>query len=111
MCTGYVGADLAAVCREAVLRALRRATHSYAPQFFTYFFIFFSFYYFLFYIVLIFYYFRVADQYVMQQDFVDAIKVLPPSTLKGSLVDDIPKTTWQDIGGLEEVKQVLKNFN
>jgi hypothetical protein len=43
----------------------------------------------------------------MQQDFIDALKILPPSTLKGSIVDDIPKTTWQDIGGLEAVKQVI----
>eukprot|EP00026_Physarum_polycephalum_P003560 Phypoly_transcript_03573.p1 GENE.Phypoly_transcript_03573~~Phypoly_transcript_03573.p1 ORF type:complete len:698 (+),score=80.79 Phypoly_transcript_03573:268-2361(+) len=74
---GYVGADLAAVSREAAMCALRRATSGQ------------------------------SNSRVMQQDFLDALKILPPSTLKGSIVDDIPKTTWQDIGGLEGVKQQL----
>jgi len=44
---------------------------------------------------------------VTREDFEFAIKSLPPSIMRGSLVDEIPQVTWDDIGGLETVKQQL----
>ncbi len=44
---------------------------------------------------------------VDQKDFIDALKVVRPSAMREVLVE-IPDVTWDDIGGLEEVKEKLK---
>lgn len=41
--------------------------------------------------------------------FREAIKIVNPSTLRDTFVE-IPTTTWNDIGGLEEVKRTLKEL-
>ena len=85
---GFVGADLAALAREAAMNALRR----YLPE---------------------------IDldkpiptevlrkMEVKMKDFKEALKSIEPSALREVLVE-IPKVRWDDIGGLHEVKQRLR---
>ncbi|HEC88161.1 MAG TPA: AAA family ATPase [Thermoplasmata archaeon] len=85
---GFVGADLAALAREAAMSALRR----YLPE---------------------------IDldkpiptdvlrkMVVKMNDFKEALKSIEPSALREVLVE-IPKVKWDDIGGLHEVKQRLR---
>ncbi|OYT61282.1 ATPase [Thermoplasmatales archaeon ex4484_30] len=85
---GFVGADLAALAREAAMNALRR----YLPE-----------------IDLD----KPIPTEILQKmevkmnDFRDAHKAIEPSALREVLIE-IPKVKWEDIGGLEEVKQRLK---
>jgi len=84
---GFVGADLAALAREAAMRALRR----YLPD---------------------------IDlgkpipaellekMKVTSADFSDALKEIEPSAMREVLVE-ITKTTWDDVGGLDNVKKEL----
>jgi len=44
---------------------------------------------------------------VDQKDFIDALKVVRPSAMREVLVET-PDVSWEDIGGLEEVKDRLK---
>ncbi|XP_022615588.1 spermatogenesis-associated protein 5 [Seriola dumerili] len=83
---GYVGADLAAVCKEAGLHALRRALGgSHQP----------------------------SDQQLMGtvtvtlQDLQWATSVVKPSAMREVAID-VPKVRWSDVGGMEEVKLKLK---
>ncbi|XP_035525477.1 ATPase family protein 2 homolog [Morone saxatilis] len=83
---GYVGADLAAVCKEAGLHALRRALGgSHKP----------------------------SDQQLMGtvtvtlQDLQWAMSVVKPSAMREVAID-VPKVRWSDVGGMEEVKLKLK---
>jgi transitional endoplasmic reticulum ATPase len=85
---GFVGADLAALAREAAMRALRR----YLPE---------------------------IDldrpiptdvlekMHVTMADFKEALKVIEPSALREFMVE-VPQTTWDDVGGLDDIKQMLK---
>ncbi|HHF56416.1 MAG TPA: AAA family ATPase [Thermoplasmatales archaeon] len=85
---GFVGADLAALAREAAMSALRR----YLPE---------------------------IDldkpiptevlrkMVVTMKDFKEALKNIEPSALREVMVE-IPKVRWDDIGGLHEVKQRLR---
>jgi len=85
---GFVGADLAALAREAAMNALRR----YLPE---------------------------IDldrpiptevlrkMVVTMKDFKEALKSIEPSALREVLVE-IPKVRWNDIGGLHDVKQRLR---
>ncbi|KAM6951920.1 ATPase family gene 2 protein homolog A isoform 2-T2 [Lycodopsis pacificus] len=83
---GYVGADLAAVCKEAGLHALKRALA--ASQ-------------------------RPSDQQlagtvtVTTQDLRWAMSVVKPSAMREVAID-VPKVRWSDVGGMEEVKLKLK---
>ena len=85
---GFVGADLAALAREAAMNALRR----YLPE-----------------IDLD----KPIPTEILQKmevkmnDFKDAHKAIEPSALREVLIE-IPKVKWEDIGGLEEVKERLK---
>ncbi len=86
MMVGYVGADIASVCREAAYNALRRVFPSELLQ-----------------------HDRSIDHRdlsVGQADFEKAIGNVPPSGGKEFLVE-IPPVTWDDIGGLSEIKQML----
>ncbi|XP_029297942.1 ATPase family protein 2 homolog [Cottoperca gobio] len=83
---GYVGADLAAVCKEAGLHALKRALRgSHQP----------------------------SDQQLMGtvnvtlQDLQWAMSVVKPSAMREVAID-VPKVRWSDVGGMEEVKLKLK---
>ncbi len=86
---GYTGADLAALVREAALHALRR----YLPKI------------------------NLEEEdipievlenmEVRMEDFLAAYKEIVPSGLREIYVE-IPEVSWDDIGGLEEIKQELR---
>ncbi len=84
---GFVGADLAALAREAAMKALRR----YLPD-----------------IDLD----RPIPAEVLEkmrvtpQDFREALKEVEPSALREVLVE-VPRVRWNDVGGLEEIKTQL----
>jgi len=86
---GFVGADLAALAKEAAMIVLRRILPDLKlkeieaiPK-------------------------DVLEKLqVTQKDFVDALKVVRPSALREVLVET-PNVKWTDIGGLENVKQEL----
>ncbi|MBD1851663.1 AAA family ATPase [Leptolyngbya sp. ST-U4] len=79
---GMVGADLKAICQKAAYTALRRQVPSLKaaiPETMT----------------------------VTQADFLQAIKEIKPSVLRSVEVES-PQITWDEIGGLETVKQTLQ---
>lgn len=79
---GMVGADLKALCQKAAYTALRRllpTLESPPPQ-------------------------RMS---VTQTDFLQAIKHVKPAVLR-SVEVEVPRVTWDQIGGLESVKQALQ---
>ncbi|XP_029962283.1 ATPase family protein 2 homolog [Salarias fasciatus] len=84
---GYVGADLAAVCKEAGLHALRRALaasrHEASDRQLT------------------------GTVTVTLQDLRWAMSLVKPSAMREAAVD-VPKVRWSDVGGMEEVKLKLK---
>ncbi len=88
---GFVGADLAALCKEAAMTALRR----HLPEIMLY-----------------------EDEptipldvleklYVTHQDFLIAMREVQPSALREVMID-IPNVTWEDIGGLHKAKEELR---
>ncbi|XP_033829827.1 ribosome biogenesis protein SPATA5 isoform X1 [Periophthalmus magnuspinnatus] len=83
---GYVGADLAAVCKEAGLHALRGvlggSTHLSDQQ-------------------------LKGRVTVTLQDLTWAMSVVKPSAMREVAID-VPKVRWSDIGGMEDVKLKLK---
>jgi len=87
---GYVGADVEALVKEAAMSALRRVLPALnleedakVPQ-------------------------DVLDNLrVVNLDFQNGLKNVSPSAMREVLVE-IPKVKWDDIGGLEEAKQQLK---
>jgi transitional endoplasmic reticulum ATPase len=89
MTHGFVGADLAALCREAAMNALRRylpeidiQQEKIPPE-------------------------VLEKLEVRMEDFEAAFKEITPTELREVYVE-IPTVRWDDIGGLEEVKQELK---
>ncbi|KAM6269636.1 ATPase family gene 2 protein homolog A isoform 2-T2 [Porphyrio hochstetteri] len=83
---GYVGADLAALCKEAGLYALQRALGK-RPHLLDN---------------------EVAGSVVIAfNDFLQGMNVVRPSAMREVAVD-VPKVSWSDIGGLEDVKLKLK---
>ena len=85
---GFVGADISAVCREAAMSALRR----YLPH--------------------IDLESEIIDPELLEQievtkaDFEEALKEVMPSGIREVFVE-IPNVTWDQIGGLEDLKQKL----
>jgi len=85
---GFVGADISAVCREAAMSALRR----YLPQ--------------------IDLESEIIDPELLEQievtkeDFDEAMKEVLPSGIREVFVE-IPNVSWEEIGGLEDLKQKL----
>ena len=85
---GFVGADLEALCREAAMIALRRVLpqidyeHSYIP------------------------YETLVNLNITMADFQDALREVEPSTTREVYVE-ISETSWDDVGGMEDVKEVL----
>ncbi|KAI5097660.1 spermatogenesis-associated protein 5 [Silurus meridionalis] len=83
---GYVGADLAAVCKEAGLHALRRVLSS-TPG--------------------------ISDNVLMDRvkvttsDLRLAMTQVKPSAMREVAID-VPKVCWSDVGGMEDVKLKLK---
>uniref|UniRef100_A0A8C3MG55 Vesicle-fusing ATPase n=1 Tax=Geospiza parvula TaxID=87175 RepID=A0A8C3MG55_GEOPR len=83
---GYVGADLAALCKEAGLYALRRALGKRPGLWDT----------------------AVAGSVTIAfNDFLQGMKNVRPSAMREVAID-VPKVSWSDIGGLEDVKLKLK---
>jgi len=85
---GYVGADLAALTREAAMRALRKVMPSIDLEAQT----------------------IPTDVLnslkVTMTDFMDAYREMQPSTLR-EVILETPNVKWEDVGGLEEPKQEL----
>jgi len=86
---GFVGADLAALVKEAAIRALRRVlpkidlSSSRIPA-------------------------EVLNELkVTMKDFIDALGDIQPSVMREVAVE-VPEVRWEDVGDLEEVKQELK---
>ena len=86
---GFVGADLAALCKEAAMKALRRILPKIdlekeeIPR-------------------------EILESLkVTRDDFMNALREIQPSAMREVLVE-IPKVKWSDIGGLAEAKQELK---
>lgn len=86
---GFVGADLEALCREAAMSCLRRffpeidfaqAELSYE---------------------------LLSRMEVCEDDFLTALREVEPSALREVFVE-VPTITWDDVGGLQEVKQMLR---
>ncbi len=85
---GFVGADLAALSREAAMKAL----HRYLPD-------------------------MDLDKPISQEvlsgirikmaDFREALKDIEPSTMREVLIE-VPTVRWDEVGGLDEVKQKLR---
>jgi transitional endoplasmic reticulum ATPase len=88
---GYVGADIAALCKEAAMHTLRRLLPDLGAM--------------------------KEDKQISQDmlkklivtkdDFDHALKMVEPSAMREVLIE-VPKVKWSDIGGLEGVKGSLK---
>ena len=87
---GFVGADIEALAKEAAMNVLRK----YLPQM------------------------KLDGEeqipkdileklVINQEDFMDALKVVRPSAMREVLVET-PNIDWEDVGGLDDVKQELK---
>jgi transitional endoplasmic reticulum ATPase len=86
---GFVGADLAALCREAAMHALRRVLPDIDLQ-----------------------EQRIAPEileklFVTNNDFLDSMKSINPSALREVFIE-VPNVHWEDVGGLDELKENLK---
>ncbi|MCJ7690045.1 MAG: AAA family ATPase, partial [Clostridiaceae bacterium] len=85
---GFVGADLQALCREAAMTALRR----FFPQ------IDFS--------TASIPYDKISSLEVTMDDFCKSLKEIEPSAIREFFVD-IPNVDFDDIGGLDDIKQQI----
>ena len=86
---GFTGADIAALCREAAMSALRRflpkidLERETIPA-------------------------EILEQIkVTREDFSNALRLVQPSALR-EVILEIPNVRWEDIGDLEQVKQELR---
>jgi len=86
---GFTGADVAALAREAAMRSLRRvlpdikrSEEGLSKE-------------------------VLGKLVIKRQDFVDALKKVEPSAMREVRVE-VPRTKWSDIGGLEAVKEELR---
>lgn len=88
MTQGFVGADLAALCREAAMRCLSSRMRELdldrpVPS-------------------------KVLESMrVSMEDFTTALGEVEPSGMREVLVE-IPKVTWEDVGGLEDVRRQIE---
>ncbi|MFX1410403.1 MAG: CDC48 family AAA ATPase [Promethearchaeota archaeon] len=85
---GFVGADIMAVCREAAMFSLRRVLPKInldepIPSDI------------------------IQELTIKDDDFIQAINMIDPSAMREVMVE-IPNVKWDDIGGLEDVKQELR---
>ena len=85
---GFVGADLAALCREAAMSALRRLLPAIDFGLTT---IPFA---------------QLAELEVRQSDFHNALREVSPSALR-EVFTETPDVRWDDIGGLDDAKAAL----
>ncbi len=89
---GYVGADLEALAKEAAMSALRRNLPNISwkkseelPSEF------------------------LEKLRVTKKDFENALKMVEPSAMREVMIE-IPNVKWEDVGGLENVKEKLKEM-
>jgi len=89
MTHGYTGADLAALCRETAMKALRRylpeidlEQERIPPS-------------------------VLEKMEVKMEDFINAYREITPTAMREVAIE-VPTVHWEDIGDLEEVKQELK---
>ncbi len=87
---GFVGADIMELCREAGLNALRRSIGERWA--------------FLAHLDI-----SLDDLGVEKEDFFHALGRIRPSALRDALTT-VPEVRWEDVGGLEEVKQRLREL-
>ena len=86
---GFVGADLEALCREAGMVTLRRLlpkidfSQPYVPDD------------------------MLAQLQVQVGDFQEALREVEPSAVREVFVE-VPNVTWNEVGGLDEIKQRLR---
>ncbi len=86
---GYVGADLESLCRESAMACLRKMLDGFdfaqtrVP------------------------YSQLASLRVSMADFQQAFQSVEPSAIREVFVE-VPNVTWNDIGGLEDVKQQIR---
>ncbi|HEY3274436.1 MAG TPA: CDC48 family AAA ATPase [Methanocella sp.] len=86
---GFVGADIAALCKESAMNVLRRVLprvdmKAQALPI------------------------EILEQLrVTRQDFEEALKIVQPSALREIMIE-VPNVTWEDIGGLGETKMLLR---
>jgi len=85
---GFVGADIMAVCREAAMFSLRRILPKInldepIPSEI------------------------IQELKIKDTDFVKAINMIEPSAMREVMVE-IPNIAWEDVGGLEDIKQELR---
>ncbi len=85
---GFVGADISALTKEAAMKTLRR----YLPQI------------------------NLEEEIpkelldsmrVTQKDFDEALREVEPSAMREVLIE-VPMTTWDDVGGLDDVRQEIR---
>jgi transitional endoplasmic reticulum ATPase len=88
---GYTGADIEVLCKEAALKAIKpyfselKNIEEKVPT-------------------------HILDKIkVSRQNFIDSLKMVEPSAMREVLIQK-PKTTWEDIGGLEDVKEKLREL-
>ena len=87
---GFVGADLEALAKEAAMNVLRKLLpklnldgEEQIPK-------------------------ELLDKLIVRQDdFLDALKIVRPSAMREVLVET-PNVSWEDVGGLEKIKQELQ---
>lgn len=75
-CNGYVGADLEALCRKAINFANERSSNTNKDA---------------------------TDFSLVIEDWRNAKSHVQPSITRG-VTGEVPKVTWDDIGGLEDLK-------
>jgi len=86
---GFTGADITELCKEAAMKALRRVLPEIDFE--------------ADYIAA-----EVLNKLVVtMEDFLDALRFVAPSALREVLIET-PNVAWNDIGGLQEVKQELR---
>lgn len=88
ICHGFVGADIMAICREAAMFSLRRVLPKInldepIPGEI------------------------IQELKIKDEDFIKASNLVEPSAMREVMIE-IPNMGWEDIGGLEEIKQELK---
>ncbi|CAK9437423.1 uncharacterized protein LODBEIA_P18010 [Lodderomyces beijingensis] len=76
---GYVGADLTALCREAVMKAINRGLAARLPQ---------------------------SQMKITMSDIVEAMAEIRPSAMREVFLE-MPKVYWSDIGGQQDLKRKL----
>jgi len=86
---GFTGADITELCKEAAMKALRRVLPEidFEAEYIAA---------------------EVLNKLVVtMEDFIDALRFVDPSALREVLIET-PNVAWNDIGGLQEVKQALR---